>query len=87
MSTKPHLEAGGWYLVRHPNRAYDVRQITAPSGRPLVGTRSIRVSPFPDEIGALYFAAYDANKVSTHDTAWMVRSAIAAAIGVTLWLY
>jgi len=55
MSTNPHLEAGGWYLVRHPNRAYGVRQITAPNGRPLVGTCSIRVSPFPHEINALYF--------------------------------
>jgi hypothetical protein len=45
--------------------------------------RSIRVSPFPDEIGALYFAGYIANKVSAHDTAWIMRSAIGAAIGVT----
>jgi hypothetical protein len=45
--------------------------------------RSIRISPFPDEIGALYFAGYIANKVSAHDTAWIMRSAIGAAIGVT----
>jgi len=75
------LEAGGWYLVRHPGGRYDLRQIAAPSGRPLVATRSIRVSPFPQERDALYFAGYDANKVPAHDTAWIMRSSIGAAIG------
>jgi hypothetical protein len=74
------LEAGGWYLVRHPNGRYDLRQIAAPSERPLVATRSIRASPFPQEKDALYFAGYDANKVPAHNTAWIVRSTIAAAI-------
>jgi len=76
------LEAGGWYLVRHPNRAYDLRQIAQPPGRPLVPTRSIRASPFPQETDAVYFAGYDANKVSAHDTSWIMRSTIAGAIGV-----
>jgi hypothetical protein len=75
------LEAGGWYLVRHPSGRYDLRQVAAPSGRPLVATRSIRVSPFPRENDALYFAGYDANKVPAHDTAWIVRSTIGGAIG------
>jgi hypothetical protein len=46
-----------------------------------VATRSIRVSPFPRDRDALYFAGYDANKVPAHDTAWIVRSTLAAAIG------
>jgi hypothetical protein len=75
------LEAGGWYLVRYPSGRYDLRQITTPSDRPLVATRSIRASPFPQEKDALYFAGYDANKVPTHDTAWIGRSTLAAAIG------
>jgi hypothetical protein len=75
------LEAGGWYLVRHAARRYDLRQVATPSGRPLVATRSIRASPFPQENEALYFAGYDANKVPAHNTAWIVRSTIAAAIG------
>jgi hypothetical protein len=75
------LEAGGWYLVRHANGAYELRQIGEPSRRPLVATRSIRVSPFPQEKDALYFAGYDANKVPAHNTGWIVRSTIAAAIG------
>jgi hypothetical protein len=45
-----------------------------------VATRSIRASPFPQEKNALYFAGYDANKVPAHDTAWIVRSTLAAAI-------
>ena len=76
------LEAGGWYLVRHPNRADDLRHIAQPPGRPLVATRSIRASPFPQETDAVYFAGYDANKVSAHDTSWIMRSTIAGAIGV-----
>jgi hypothetical protein len=77
------LEAGGWYLVRHPSGGYDLRQITTPSDRPLVATRSIRESPFPQEKDALYFAGYDANKVPAHDTAWIFRSTIGGAIGAT----
>jgi hypothetical protein len=75
------LEAGGWYLVRHAPGRYELRQIAAPFGRPLVATRSIRVSPFAQGSGAVYFAGYDANKAPTHDTAWISRSTIAAAIG------
>ena len=77
------LEAGGWYLVRHPGGRYDLRQVAAPSGRPLVATRSIRVSPFPQERDAVYLAGYDANKVPAHDTAWIMRSSIGGAIGAT----
>jgi hypothetical protein len=75
------LEAGGWYLVRHAAGRHDLRQVAAPSGRPLVATRSIRVSPFPQEKDALYFAGNDANEVPAHNTGWIVRSTIAAAIG------
>jgi hypothetical protein len=75
------LEAGGWYLVRRAPGRYDLRQVMAPSGKPLVATRSIRVSPFARGDDAVYFAGYDANKVPTHDTAWIFRSTVAAATG------
>jgi hypothetical protein len=75
------LEAGGWYFVRRAPGRYDLRQVIAPSGKPLVATRSIRVSSFPRGSDALYFAGYDANKVPAHDTAWIFRSTIAASIG------
>ena len=77
-----HLEAGGWYLVRHAPGGYDLRQVAAPSGKPVVATRSIRVSPFPRDSDALYFAGYDANKAPAHDSAWIFRSTIGGAIGV-----
>ncbi len=75
------VEAGGWYLVRYPTGQYDLRQVGAPSGRRLVAIRSIRISPFPQEADAVYFAGYDANKAPAHNTAWIFRSTIAAAMG------
>ena len=74
------LEAGGWYLVRHPDGHYDLRSIPATPGQTLVATRSIRVSAFPQERNAIYFAGYDANKAPVHDSAWIYRSTTAAAI-------
>jgi hypothetical protein len=74
------LEAGGWYLVRRANGYYDLRQVVAPD-RSLVATRTIRLSPFPEDRNAVYFAGYDANKAPAHDTAWIYRSTTAAAIG------
>jgi len=75
------LEAGGWYLVRHPTGSYELRQVGAPPGHALVAIRSIRVSPFPEEGPAVYFAGYDANKAPAHNTAWIVRASITALLG------
>jgi hypothetical protein len=47
----------------------------------MVATRSIVASPFPAESDAIYFAGFDANKAPAHNTAWVVRSTIDAAIG------
>ena len=74
------VEAGGWYLVRRSNGHYDLHQVAVPPGRALVAVRSIRVSPFPQDADAVYFAGYDANKAPVHDTAWIYRSTTAAAI-------
>src|SRR5208337_3414632 len=51
----------------------------ATPGQALVATRSIRVSAFPQERNAIYFAGYDANKAPVHDSAWIYRSTTAAA--------
>jgi len=75
------LEAGGWYLIRHPAGPYELRQIGAPPGQALVAIRSIRVSPFPEEGPAVYFAGYDANKAPAHNTAWIMRSTAGAPAG------
>jgi hypothetical protein len=71
------LERGGWYLVRHPEGRYELRQITA-SGRALVAVRSILASPFAGEPDAIYFAGYDANKAPAHNTAWIYRATAAS---------
>jgi hypothetical protein len=76
------LEGGAWYLIRHPDGHYDLRQVdaTLPEiGRSLVAVRTIRQSPFPGE-RALYFAGYDANNTLTHNSAWVARASIDAAL-------
>jgi hypothetical protein len=75
------VEGNAWYLVRHSNGSYDVRRIPPRPGQPMVSTRSIVASPFPSEKNAVYFAGFDANKSPVHNTAWIVRSTIEAAIG------
>ena len=75
------LESGAWYLVRWPDHRYNLHQIAAPFPHPLVSTRSICRSPFPGDSDAIYFAGYDANKAPAHNTAWIVRTTLAAALG------
>lgn len=78
------LEGGGWYLVRRPDRRYDLRLIAhrhPATGYPLIAVRAIAVSPFPDEPDMLYFAGYDANKQAAHNTAWIMRAPRAVALG------
>jgi len=70
------LEGGAWYLVRHADGRYDLRQVDADlpkTRRDLVATRAILASPFPND-DAIYFAGYDANGSPAHDTAWIVRA-------------
>lgn len=74
-------ESGAWYLVRWPDGHYDLHQVTAAFGHPLVAVRSACASPFPGEGGAVYFAGYDAIKAPAHNTAWIARAALSAALG------
>jgi hypothetical protein len=75
------LEAGGWYLVRHPTAHYDLHQVVTPTGQALVAIRAIRGSPLLQEPDAIYFAGYDANKAPANNTAWIYRSTSEATIG------
>jgi hypothetical protein len=75
------VESGAWYLVRRSSARYELRRVVAAFAQPLVATRAIRVSPFADDRDAIYFAGYDANKASTHNTAWVARTTLAAALG------
>jgi hypothetical protein len=75
-----HVEAGAWYVVRSSDGRYDLHQITAPFPQAPVAVRSIRASPFPGD-DAVYFAGFDANKAPAHNTAWIARATVAAAVG------
>jgi hypothetical protein len=75
-----HVEGGAWYLVRWPNGHYDLHRVVAPFAQPLVAVRTIRVSPFAGN-ETIYFAGYDANKAPAHNTAWVARTTLAAALG------
>ncbi len=75
------MEAGGWYLMRHPTGEYDLRQIVTAPSRALVAIRAIRVSPFAQDWHTIYFGGYDANKAPAHNTGWIYRSTSEAAIG------
>jgi poly(A) polymerase len=76
------LEGGGWYLVRHRDGRYGLRQVASPGGRPLVAIRAIAASPFASDGNALYFAGYDANKAPVHNTAWIMRADKSSLSGV-----
>jgi hypothetical protein len=70
-----------WYLIRYTNGRYDLRRIPIRLNQPMVSTRAIAVSPFPGDGKAVYFGGYDANTSSAHNTAWIVRASLEAAIG------
>lgn len=71
----------GRYCIRHAKGAditYEVAEITDPREPQLVATRTLAVSPFPEDRGrALYFGGYDCNSVPSHNTAWVYRGELA----------
>ena len=78
-----HLEGGGWYLIRHADGQYDLRQETEPLGDltgKLVAPRTIVASPFAGDTN-VYMGGYDANITAAHNTAWIVRAPIAVVLG------
>lgn len=77
------VEAGGWYLIRSPDGRYQLRQVAAPFAQSPVAVRSIRRSPLPGDADAVYFAGFDANKAPAHNTAWVARAPIGAALGAS----
>ncbi|HEV3490945.1 MAG TPA: hypothetical protein VG224_10050 [Reyranella sp.] len=77
------LDGGGWYFVRQGEQRYDLRRIGSSqplTGTPLVATRVIAASPFPNDADTIYFAGFDANKRAAHNTAWIFRAGKATAI-------
>jgi hypothetical protein len=80
---KTHFTADGRYCIRHAKGAditYEVGEIIDPREPQLVSTRTIAVSPFPEDHGkVLYFGGYDCNSVPSHNTAWIYRGELEAA--------
>jgi len=77
------VESGAWYLVRSPDARYVLHEVKAAFGHPLVATRSIVASPFSSEGSTVYMAGYDANKSAAHNTAWIARASVFAALGLS----
>ena len=75
-------ESGAWYLVRWRDGHYDLHQVTAAFGFPLIAPRACIASPFPGDGDAVYFAGYDAIKASAHNTAWIARAAMSVVTGL-----
>ena len=72
-----YFAGNGRYCIRHARGAsisYEVADITDPAEPKLVATRTIAVSPYPeDQSKALYFGGYDGNGTPAHNTAWIYR--------------
>ncbi len=79
--TPARHEGDAWYLIRRSNGTYDLRRIPARPGLAMVATRAIVSSPFPGDGDGIYFAGFDANFTPVHNSGWIVRSTIAAAVG------
>jgi hypothetical protein len=78
-------ELGGWYLLRHADGHYELRQIVDPALQPkspLIATRAIVASPFETDRGqVIYFGGYDANFQPAHNTAWVIQGALRSVLG------
>jgi hypothetical protein len=74
------LVTGAYYFTRHAKGSditHEVTEIVDPAVQPkpvLVATRTILVSPFPEDQGrVLYFGGFDCYYTYAHNTAWIYR--------------
>ena len=77
-----------WYLVRHADGTYGHGRVFDPKvprpipPRGLLATRSIEVSPFPEDRGrVLYFGGFDCASIESRDSAWIYRGELPPAKG------
>ena len=75
-----------WYLIRHSDGSYGYGRVFDPDHprpdppRGLLATRTIEVSPFPEDKGRiLYFGGYDCASIKSHNTAWIYKGALRPA--------
>jgi hypothetical protein len=77
--------ASAWYLVRHADGTYGHGRVFDPKHpkpnppRGLLATRTIEVSPFPEDKGrVLYFGGFDCANIESHNTAWIYKGTLSA---------
>jgi hypothetical protein len=78
--------ASAWYLVRHADgtyahgRVFDPKHPKPNPPRGLLATRTIEVSPFPEDKGrVLYVGGFDCARIESRNTAWIYRGVIPLA--------
>lgn len=78
--------SSAYYLVRHADgtyghgRVFDPKQPKPNPPRGLLATRTIEVSPFPEDKGRVfYFGGYDCADIKSHNTAWIYKATVPAA--------
>jgi hypothetical protein len=70
------------YLVRHANGSYDVHTVDDPSLGAPHATRTLAISPFPSDHGAVVYAGgYDCDQAPSHNTAWAAKAPLGVALG------
>ena len=72
--------ASAWYLVRHTDgtyahgRVFDPQHLRPNPPRGLLATRTIELSPFPEDKGrVLFFGGFDCAGVASRDSAWIYK--------------
>lgn len=86
-SPNPGQANSAWFFIRHANAQYDLREVpplpTPNNPHPaLRATRSIVVSPFPEDRGRVfYLAGYDVSEMPSHNTGWIYRASLKAVLG------
>jgi hypothetical protein len=85
-SPNPDQANSAWYLIRHQDASYELREIqpipTDTNPNPdLIGTRTIVVSPFAQDNGqVVYFGGYDAFGFPAHNTGWIYKAPLDAVL-------
>jgi hypothetical protein len=80
------LGRSAWYLVRHADGAYGHGRVFDPENplpnppRGLLATRTIELSPFPEDKGRVVFCGgFDCAGIPSRNTAWIYRGVIPEA--------
>ncbi len=77
--------AGAHYMVRYGDGTYDafsMEDLSLSSPPPRVSVRTLAVSPFASDNGAVVDAGgFDCNSTPVHNTAWALKAPVAIVLG------